>query len=71
MSVVSLRAERERRETAAWERYAAARTLADTTLSIEHGRAAARAWSEWIELFVTPAQADFIGTSVERFGRRA
>jgi hypothetical protein len=71
MSVVSLRAERDRRETEAWDRYVAAKTLADDTHNIEHGRAAAKAWGEFIDLFATPTQAEFIGNSVERFGRRA
>ncbi len=71
MSVVCLRAERERREAEAWDRYVAAKSLADETHSLEHGRAAKRAWHEFIDLFATPAQAEFIGATAQLFGRRA
>lgn len=71
MNVIDFCGERERRETALWNEYVAARELADRTHNIEHGRIAARAWGAWIELFLTPAQSEFMGSSVSQIGRRA
>lgn len=71
MSVIDFIGERERRETALWNDYVSARELADRTQNIEHGRVAARAWGAWIELFLTPAQSAFMGSTVTKFERRA
>lgn len=70
-SVVNLTAERERRETEAWERYVAARNRADETLLVEDGTQAARAWCAFLSLFLTEAQAEFMGGSVVSMRRRA
>ncbi len=71
MNVVSLSAERDRRESEAWQRYVAAKTLADETHSLEHGQAAKRAWQDFIDLFAPPAQAEFMEATAGMFGRRA
>lgn len=71
MTVVNLNAERERRETEAWDAYVAARNLADRTHQIEDGRRAARAWCAFLELYQTPAQSEFMGATVTTFGRSA
>ncbi|CAO4179515.1 hypothetical protein EEDFHM_03534 [Methylorubrum populi] len=71
MGLVDLATERERRETEAWDRFVAAKIQADTTLRIEDGREAARAWSAFLELYQTPGQTEWLGATVTRFERRA
>lgn len=71
MAVVDLASERDRREAEIWDRYVAAKELADRTRRIEDGRLAARAWSAWLELYQTPDQTEFMAGTVTTFGRRA
>jgi len=71
MTVVNIAAERERRETEAWDAYIAARNVAERTGRFEDGRLAARAWCAFIELYASPAQAAFMGATITTFGRRA
>lgn len=71
MSLVSLSQERERREADAWERYVQAKVRADATHDIEDGRLAARAWCAFLDLYQTPSQNAFMGSTVHAFGRRS
>lgn len=63
-NIASLTTERERRETEAWERYVAARNVAEATLRVEDGIAAGRAWRTFLDLFLSPTQAATMGADV-------
>lgn len=56
MSVVDLQTYREDREEEVWKRYLHARNEAERTGCMEWGRAAGRAWREWLDTFQTPEQ---------------
>ncbi len=71
MTVVNLDAERDRRQSEAWDRYATARRRADETLTFVDGQAAAKAWRDFIDLCMSSEQTGFVRGSVTRLERRA
>lgn len=50
---------------ARWERYVSAQRRAQETLSVEDGIAAGRAWREWLNLYMSNEQRNFIDGSRE------
>ena len=71
--VISLDAERERRQSEIWARYIVARDAAERTGDIEHGIAAGFAWRAWLDTFQSTSQleADREFQRVLAFRRRA
>lgn len=59
--IISLHEHRDSILDAKWSAYAAAQQHAQNTLRIEDGKAAGRAWKEWLELWMTEEQRRWIG----------
>lgn len=70
MGLVDLRAERDRREAEAWDRFVVAQSRAYETLRYEDGREAARAWRAFVEAGMTADQVRWLGGNVTSFERR-
>lgn len=59
--IISLEERREALLDERWDAYIAAHRRATQTLAIEDGKAAARAWRDWLDLWMTESQRKWIG----------
>lgn len=44
-----------------WDAYVAAHRRAQQTLALEDGKAAGRAWRDWLDLWITESQRKWVG----------
>lgn len=59
--IINLHEHRDSVIDAKWAAYASAQQRAQKTLRIEDGKAAGRAWREWLNLWMTEEQRQWTG----------